>query len=223
MAVDLMPHPLVASVAHELKSSNDLPSVTVTAGAAYQKLEDEAKKPSTGGKRARQQEQTQTDEGELAGIPPRQEATAPEVPDAAALEAARTLVGAAGVPQLVTFTGYLGATISRSRAGQDEWTVLYLDSSLRSWMLVQTSGLVVRVRVREDQSPFAFRDAVWVKEDALVGHGMGSFSVEAQFLSGEFTNAADFEPPPLGGGTLSASTGLFCEGRSPGCCRKTPR
>ena len=61
-------------------------------------------------------------------------------------------------------------------------------------------------------------DIIWVLADAAVGRGGRSLSVEGAFLCGNFTRAGDFEASPTGG-TLAASTGVFCEARSPGCCK----
>jgi hypothetical protein len=63
-----------------------------------------------------------------------------------------------------------------------------------------------------------------VEADALVGSGSGTQPVEATFLTGEFTRAADFDASS-GGGARGGSTGPFCQPRSPLCgyCYRPPR
>ena len=129
--------------------------------------------------------------------------------------AALVLAGASDVPSLVTFAGYVGARFDERKAN---WIVFYLDTRLASWLLVQTIGIVYRDPVEDHNAPCNQRDVIWVKADTPVGLGDGSQAVQAQFLTGEFTRAADFDAPTAGG-TMAASTGVFCEARSVGCCR----
>jgi hypothetical protein len=84
--------------------------------------------------------------------------------------------------------------------------------------LIDTKGIVYRAEVEDKQAPAKLRDVIWVKADTAVGQGSGSLSVEGQFLTGEFTRAGDCDSPATGG-TLAASTGVFCEASSAGCCR----
>jgi hypothetical protein len=119
------------------------------------------------------------------------------------------------VPELVTFAGFVGATLKQQ---EKFWCVLYLDTRLQTWLLVQKDGIVFRDPVKKDDAPCGIQDVLWVKADTPVGRGSGSLSVEGQFLSGDFTRAADFDAAPSGG-TLGAATGVFCEARSPGCCQ----
>ena len=104
--------------------------------------------------------------------------------------------------------------------GGNDWSVLYLDWDLETWLVIETIGIVGRERITSaaGSGAPALRDVVWVLADAAVGHGSRSLSVEGAFLCGNFTRAGDFEPSPTGG-TLAASTGVFCEARSPGCCK----
>jgi hypothetical protein len=140
-----------------------------------------------------------------------------------ARQRALQLAGSAYIPQLVTFVGFLGATLRRDPTADKFWVVLYVDPQLSSWLLVPTEGVVWRDRVTDEHTPWKDRDVIWVTADSSVGVGSGSQSVQAQFLTGEFTRAADFDASP-GGGTIAAATGVFCEGRSPGCCKpKTPK
>ena len=100
------------------------------------------------------------------------------------------------------------------------WTVLYLDTCLQNWLLVQADGIVFRQAIADEKAPFKKRDVLWVTADTAVGLGDGSVALEAQFLTGTFTEAGDFDDRPAGGGTLNAATGVFCEARSVGCCTR---
>jgi hypothetical protein len=135
---------------------------------------------------------------------------------------ARAFAQSADVPKLVSFVGYLGATITHPASaapdGTNQWCVLYLDWELHSWLLVERAAIVRRLVLDDQNTTEDPCDVIWVRADAAVRRGSGSLSAEAQFLTGNFTRAGDFEAAPTGG-TLSASTGVFCEGRSPGCCR----
>jgi hypothetical protein len=121
-------------------------------------------------------------------------------------------------PDRRSFVGYLGQTFLRGLGSR--WTQLYLDWNLETWLIIETSGIVARETIPRAAGSGAPgpRDVIWVLADAAVGRGRRALSLEGAFLSGNFTRAGDFEASP-GGGTLAASTGVFCEGRSPGCCR----
>ena len=128
-------------------------------------------------------------------------------------------------PDRRSFVGYLGRTFNH---GGVEWSILYRDLSLETWLIIETQGIVGRRRIfaaAGSGSP-ADLDVLWVLVDATVGQGGRSLSSLGAFLSGQFTRAGDFEASPSGG-TLDASTGVFCEGRSPGCCKgctyRTPK
>jgi hypothetical protein len=142
-----------------------------------------------------------------------------------AKQASQGLARASGLPELVTFAGYVGATLPKGDADTDHdcWTVLYLDSHLQTWLLVHTKGIVYRDAAHDKQAPLKQRDILWVRADTAVGRGDGSLTVQSQFLTGAFTQAGDFDSGPSGG-TLAAATGVFCEARSVNCCRpQTPR
>jgi hypothetical protein len=128
------------------------------------------------------------------------------------------LAGSGWLPDMVTFTGYAAEKVTWP-VGGDEWQLLYTDLPLVKWLLVEDDGIVFSTTIEDDRSPFKKRDVLWVDEDASVGMGMGSQSVEARFLTGKFTRAGDFGAPP-GGGTVAASTGVFCEANTVGCCTK---
>jgi hypothetical protein len=134
------------------------------------------------------------------------------------LGGAQALAETADVPKVVSFVGYLGATITNPAAADSQWCVLYLDRDLHSWLLIETAAIVRRLIINDRNTTEDQYDVIWVTADGVVSRGRGSLSTEAQFLSGDFTRAGDFESSPTGG-TLSASTGVFCEARSPGCCR----
>jgi hypothetical protein len=124
-----------------------------------------------------------------------------------------------GVPNLVSFAGYLGATVTHD---ESDWCVLYLDVELRTFLLVEKDGIVRRKPVKDEKAPSGMRDVIWVKAEAAVGRGGGPQPVESQFLTGEFTRAGDFDAP-VSGGTLAAATGVFCEARSAACCYRRTR
>jgi hypothetical protein len=128
---------------------------------------------------------------------------------------------ATGIPQLVVFAGLLGDPVQKPGGG-GTWYLLYLDWALADWLLVEERGIVHRQTITDPAISPLTRDVIWVDEDSSVGRGNRSQSKEGQFLSGEFTRAADFEAP-VGGGTLGASTGVFCEARTPTCCRYPSR
>jgi hypothetical protein len=129
-------------------------------------------------------------------------------------ELAAAFAESSDVSQVAAFEGYLGATVEHD--GKD-WCVFYLDLQAQSWLLVEKDCIVKRASVEDSTRPCE-RDVLWVRGDGAVGIGHGSQSVQAQFLTGEFTRAADFEASPTGG-TLEAATGVFCRG-TPSCCRR---
>jgi hypothetical protein len=128
---------------------------------------------------------------------------------------------AAGIPQLVVFAGMLGDAIQQPAGGR-MWRLLYLDWSLQDWLLVEERGIVNQASITDPAISPITRDVIWVDEDASVGRGNRSQSSEGQFLTGDFTRAGDFEAP-VGGGTMAGSTGVFCEARTPTCCRYPSR
>jgi hypothetical protein len=123
-------------------------------------------------------------------------------------------------PGVVLFAGFAGAVVENPNGGR--WQVLYVDLALTEWVLIEEEGIVQYAKVKDEAVPEDFdegtRDLLWVKADTSVGRGPASQSVESQFLTGPFTRAGDFEAP-LMGGTLGAATGVFCEARTPSCCR----
>jgi hypothetical protein len=119
--------------------------------------------------------------------------------------------------EAIMFAGFFGGVVEDPSGGR-EWQVLYLDFELNNWLLVEPGGIIADAQVADPGVPFEkVRDVIWVKADTAVGRGSASQSVEAQFLTGEFTRAGDFEVPPAGG-TSAAATGIFCQARTVGCC-----
>ena len=125
----------------------------------------------------------------------------------------------ASMPDRVLFAGFLGGVIEQPPG--KAWQVLYLDVAANDCVLVEDEGIVAEDEVKDETVPVKqTRDLIWVKPDASVGRGSTSQSVEALFLSGGFTQARDFEAPPQTGGIVDgAVTGVFCEARTPSCCR----
>jgi hypothetical protein len=133
------------------------------------------------------------------------------------------LARASNLPGVVLFAGFLGDLVPHPSG--TNWQVLYIDLALTEWLLIEEDGILDDAKVKDETVPIKFgadRDVLWVKADASVGRGAASQSVEAQFLTGPFTRAGDFEVP-LAGGTLAAATGVFCEARTPSCCRVRSR
>jgi hypothetical protein len=142
-------------------------------------------------------------------------ATEEELMRAAAL-ATEEFARAADLPQLVAFAGFLGGTVPQPGMATD-WRLLYLDWRLLNWLLVKDDDVLHVERVKDPTAPSGERDVIWVNADAPVRGGSGAESVEARFLTGDFTRAGDFDAAPSGG-TGSAATGIFCEARTPFCC-----
>ena len=187
---NLKPHPLVPNVAKGLEQAGvDLQTAADELLAAEAKLE----------------ERQQPGAKPVKAKPPTGDA-----------KDALGLAATGDVPELVTFAGYLGATIPR--AGK-RWCVLYLDTRLLTWLLLLERGIVFREEHKDDDAACGRRDILWVKADTPVASGNGSLTAEAQFLTGAFARAGDFDNVQLGAGTAAAATGVFCEARTIGCCR----
>ncbi|HET8755844.1 MAG TPA: hypothetical protein VFM58_07535 [Solirubrobacteraceae bacterium] len=204
--MDLDPHPLIPDVVEGLRE-RDVPLT------AFDDLKELAAPDAL-----TPEDSTRQDGGDEAGAEDRGEQVKRK-----RRQRALRLAATAFVPELATFVGYVGATLRQQPGSETYWTVLYLDPQLSCWLLVPTNGIVARDRITDEQAPNKQRDVIWVRADASIGVGSGTLSVQAQFLTGEFTRAGDVDAGP-GGGTLAGATGVFCEGRSPGCCKpKTPK
>ena len=189
--LNLKPHPLVPKVAKGLEQVGvDLQT------AADALLAEQAQLPD--------------DKQELSTKPVKTKAPTGDAKDALGLAAT------ADVPALVTFAGYLGATIPR--AGK-RWCVLYLDTRLLTWLLLLEDGIVFREEHKDEDAACGKRDVLWVKADTPVASGNGSLTAEAQFLTGAFARAGDYDNMQPGAGTAAAATGVFCEARTIGCCK----
>jgi hypothetical protein len=128
---------------------------------------------------------------------------------------AEALAYASNLPDAIIFTGFLGGLVEEP--GGRNWQVLYVDFELDNCLLVDDGGILAHSDFKDDGVPFTQkRDVIWVKSDAAVGFGRASNSVQAQFLTGDFTRAGDFEAAP--GGTVAAATGIFCQARTSSCC-----
>jgi hypothetical protein len=125
-------------------------------------------------------------------------------------------------PESRYFAGYLGATFT---ARNEDWCVLYLDLALRTWLLIQKSGVLNREQSAQEPGTPAQLDVLWVKADAAVSSGSDALSLEGLFLIGDFTRAGDFDVEALAGGTLAAGSGGYgLAGQSPPrCCNRTVR
>jgi hypothetical protein len=123
---------------------------------------------------------------------------------------------ASNLPERVMFAGFKGPVVFHEKK---DWVLLYLDIELTEWLLIEEKGIVAESTVEDKSVPVEMmRNVIWVQADASVGRGSAAQAVQAQFLTGKFTRAGDFETP-LTGGTLAAATGVFCEARTPSCCR----
>lgn len=154
-----------------------------------------------------------------------------ELSESLGMATATAFADASNLAERVMFAGFRGPVVEHP--GRGEWRLLYLDLELRDWLLIETTGILAQGKVKDEAVPTEIvaqgkvkdetvfgeqsRDVFWVKADAAVGRGDASQTVQAQFLTGRFTRAADFEAP-LSGGTLAAATGVFCEARTPSCC-----
>jgi hypothetical protein len=130
--------------------------------------------------------------------------------------------GAENSDDLIVFMGFLDDPVARPGREEELWDRLYTDLALTDWLIVAPNGSVRHMRVRDSATPDIERDVLWVRARAMVAHGTGVVADESEFLAGDFMRAGDFEAP-VGGGTNGASTGIFCEARTPTCCRYPSR
>jgi hypothetical protein len=123
----------------------------------------------------------------------------------------------ANLPGLSLFAGFLGGPVDHENV---TWRLLYLDSQLDSWMLVPEDAIIVNQQLTDENAPSGVRDVLWVDSTANLLRGSGARTNDGRFLVGELTRAGDFAAS-TGGGTFSAASGLLCEATTPGCCRVT--
>jgi len=126
------------------------------------------------------------------------------------------------VPELYTFAGFLGGVLKDDTdTTKTMWRLLYLDSKLFTWLLVDHNSILLRKDVDDETSPAGTRDYVWMKADASVSRGEGPpqrNEIQARFLRGDFVSAGDFAAS-VTGGTYAPPTGPACP-LTPGCCGK---
>ena len=146
-------------------------------------------------------------------------AAASKAPAIAAMSAqqgsARAYQAAANLPKAAIFAGFLGEDFDHDGK---TWRPLFIDLELAECALIEEAGIIANGVSKEDALPFNHeRDVLWVNADAPVGRVDPSLDIAAQFLTGEFTRAGDFDVGPAGG-TPAGATGVFCEARTPSCC-----
>jgi hypothetical protein len=128
-----------------------------------------------------------------------------------------------GGDDVYTFHGFLAENAVPQPGVQGKWwQPLFLDLERRHVMYLEDAGILRNDVVHDRTAPGRQRDMLWVRPNTTVGVARVAQSIEGQFLSGQFTRAADFRDSPAGG-TIAAATGVFCEGDSIGCCRPTRR
>jgi hypothetical protein len=116
--------------------------------------------------------------------------------------------------------GYLGGC--RQDMDRPPAQVLFLDSKLAKWLLVQLDEIVLFNRVNSDSAAFGVLDVLWLKPDARVVAGDESDVVAQSYLTGPFVRA-DQLGATVSGGTYPRQGGLLMEAVTPGCCGKTRR
>ena len=134
-------------------------------------------------------------------------------------------VGLAGAPadqpekgELVVFTGFLAANVDVPGRAKG-WTLLFTDLGFNDWIIIEPEKTVRRRQVADATMMGIAYDVIWVRATAFVGRGSGPAGVNAQFLTGDFMRASDFDDEP-NGGTFDAPTGIFCRARSLRCCHR---
>ena len=195
---DLSPHPLVTALAHGLRKETRTPTQLLADAFARAQAAAGAGGPPAAG-------------GVAAG------------PVAAAQMLVNAFAKESNLPELVTFAGYVGGILdNRGGPTKAEWLQLYLDGKLRTWLLVEKTGIVFRSTIEDKTALGGQRDVIWAKADTAVKRGSGTPPAQSRFLSGEFVSAGDFSAS-LTGGTVSAATGIFCDAQTPGCCGRPTR
>ncbi|MGZ4324253.1 MAG: hypothetical protein ACXVHJ_20195 [Solirubrobacteraceae bacterium] len=123
----------------------------------------------------------------------------------------------AGLPELTTFSGYLGGIVNQPSG--PAWRVMYQDQKALTWLLVPEGEIVLHRRVEDKKAAFKERDVIWVKADAPVRQGRRGESEESMFLVGSFTSAGDLHASLVVGGTYGGESGILCA-PTPDCCGK---
>jgi hypothetical protein len=195
---DLVPHPLVTSVALKLAEKN-VGTLQKDAAALVKKATQYV--ASTG--------VTADAYREAAG-----RAKDDRLDVAEKNDLAEALANQANLDGLSLFAGFLGGPAADQGT---TWRLLYLDSRLDTWVLVPRDAIIVHERLKDDNAPSGKRDVLWVDATANVLHGSGPRTNEGRFLVGELTRAGDFAASTTGG-TFSVATGLLCETTTPARC-----
>jgi hypothetical protein len=193
---DLVPHPLVTSVALKL-AENDVGTLKADARPLVQRVAGKgAPINAVAYSRATRQAKDRTNLTQKNRL-------------------ATALANQPNLSGLSLFAGFLGGPLVDN--ARVTWRLLYLDSRLDSWMLVPEDAIIVSQRLTDDNAPSGVRDVLWVDSTASLVRGSGPRTNHGRFLVGELTRAGDFAASTTGG-TFSAATGLLCEATTPGCC-----
>jgi hypothetical protein len=195
---DLVPHPLVTSVALRLAETN-VGTLQTDAAALVKKTTQYV--ASAGVTAATYREAAARAKDDRLDVAEKNDLAA-------------ALANQANLHGLSLFAGFLGGPASDQGT---TWRLLYLDSRLDTWVLVPRDAIIVHERLNDDNAPAGKRDVLWVDATANVLHGSGPRTNEGRFLVGELTRAGDFVASATGG-TFSVATGLLCETTTPGRC-----
>jgi hypothetical protein len=123
------------------------------------------------------------------------------------------------LPELTTFSGYLGGTVDSNGT---QWRVMYQDAKALTWLLVPEKQIVLHDRVEDKSAAFGKRDVIWVKTDTPVRQGRGAQDSQARFLVGSFTSAGDLYASLTDASALSPESGILCA-PTPECCMRHSR
>ncbi len=166
---DLVPHPLVTSVAQKLAEGDG----STLKQATVALLKDAGERGAT-----------------------EEDVTATELDMATENALATAFANQANLPSLSLFAGFLGGPVTENG---ETWRLLYLDSRLDSWMLVPEDAIVVHQQLTDDKAPSSRRDVLWVDGTANLVHGSGPRTNHGRFLVGELTRAGNFAASTSGG------------------------
>jgi hypothetical protein len=134
-----------------------------------------------------------------------EEGKLPEEP-ADADAAAHAIADLPDQPDEMLIRGFVGA---QTEHGGKNWRLVYLDSVLRTWLLVPENEITAFERVDDPEAPSGQRDMVWINRGAQMVRGSGFGPIARRFLVGELTLAADFAPE-TSGGTCSTACEPTC-------------
>jgi hypothetical protein len=209
VAVNLSPHPIVENLAEELRGKSNALQDTIRQLAGETPAAATARDDEGGRTASDWADENNDDNNADSGGG----AADPQV-------LADALARTPDLPDLVTFSGFLGGVVDDSSG--EFWQLLYLDAKLLTWLLVQKDGIVYRDRIKDERAFGGQRDVLWVQADTAVGRGSRPQSAQTRFLRGAFTAAGDFAAS-LPVGTSAPATGIFCDAQTPGCCGRYTR